>query len=263
MSNVPLTTEGRIFARQVWREFQQREPKDASLFAGKTVTTWEEAIFPLYERGWRDPRGPFTHNAMASAAKRLMTSPSADRCFLFNDDRYDLLTVHASDSHTLTVMDGEREQALIVQQHPFKQGCCGITVANVSDHALGRLYERTDPKPTLRDGVVFVIMCGHIGAEIATQRHLVHSDICLNLGDGNVAMGNVKLSDQGKTGRALAWFDCRTVLPEKACTEAQLEQAQVLNAVLSRRDHVSNVRHIPMRPDYVMSVLDMSKKPPN
>jgi len=265
MSNVPVTTEGRIFARQVWREFRRREPLDASVFAGKPVKSWEEAIFPLFERGWKDPRSPFTWNALNNAAKRLMTIPREDMCHLhmFDDGLYGLLTVHASDSHALSVMAGEREEALIVQRHSFTHGWSGVVVANVSDHALGRFYERWDTKPTLSDGITFVIMCGHIGAEIATRQHLIGSDICFMLGNGAVATGNVKVSAQGKTGKALTWFDCRTVLPEEACTEEQLEQAKVLAEVLLGRDRVSNAPYNPRRPDYVLSLLEKSKKPPN
>lgn len=265
MSNVPLTTEGRIFARQVWREFQRREPEDASQFAGKPVRSWEEAIFPLFERGWKDPRSPFTRNALANAAKRLMNIPREDLCHqhMFDDGLYGLLTVHASDSHVLTVMEGEREEALIVQRHSFTHGWCGVVVANVSDHAVGRFYERSDPKPMLSNGITFVMMCGHLGAEIATRQHLIRSDICFMLGNGVVATGNVKFSTQGKTGKAMPWFDCRTVLPEEACTEEQLEQAKVLSEVLLGRDQVSKARHNPRRQDYVLSLLEKSKKPPN
>jgi hypothetical protein len=263
MTNVPLTTEGRIFAKQVWRQIKAREPVDATLFAGKQTSTWWEAIVPIFERCHKLDPTPFDQHVMKSAIKRLEKVPLQQLHFLLANGPH-LITMVASENHTLTVMDGEHEAAIVIQAHSFPQGLMGVVVCNVSDHALGRLYERiNDGKPTVQNGVTFALACGRIGNMIASTEHLIHSEINMSLGHGVVAVGNVKLSTQGGQKWATAWFDCRTVLLEEHCGPEQLAQASLLNDVLLDRARITEVPHIPMRMDYVMQVLDASRKPRN
>jgi hypothetical protein len=269
MSNIPLSTEARIFARQVIREVKRREPIGASAFAGKPVKTWPEATFPLFERISRDI-GVFTQQAIASTRKRLDNLPETDRGYVCGGSStpstyLDMVTLHGDD-HTLTVMEG-LEEAVIVQRHcydlRFARGAdafSGIVTANVSEHVFGRFYERSTNRPDVKTGVSLALVCGHIGMVAMSDKRLGHSEINF-MTDGVMLTGSMKVSRHAGGGPVTAFFDCRTVLPMSAVNEQQIEQALVVEACcFGGQADVASIPLIARRQDYVLETLAASKR---
>jgi hypothetical protein len=265
-----LTTEGRVFARQVIREIKRRAPLDASAFAGKPVAGWQEAILPWNDR-LNDPTGPFTLYALAAAQRRLEAVLKEGSSFIREDVkdprvRLHMLTLSGGD-HTLMVMEG-LEEAVYVQYQLIDldlrcrrmQLILGCVVANVSEHALGRFRERATRPPTLANGINLVKLCGQVGEIAAIDPRLGHSEINF-IFDGLLITGSMKIaSPVNSTGFATAFFDCRTVLPEDAADAEQREQARILGWHL-RGNYPEPVPVIPRRPDFVLDTLAAARRP--
>src|SRR5262245_1324928 len=106
MSSVPMSTEERVYARQVMREVKRREPIGAAAFK---ASSWEEGCMALFNRIERDGESAFTANAVMATRKRLEAIPQTDRGFaLPRKNTFELITLTAG-GHTLTVMEDLEE----------------------------------------------------------------------------------------------------------------------------------------------------------
>jgi len=254
-----LTTEARIYARQVIREINRREPIGAAAF---NATTWETGTLGLFDRMNRSP-GAFTDHAIDRTIDRLHAIPLYDRGFAtaFDITRFELMVLRTG-GHTLTAIE-DLEDGIIVQLHAYKGKhlFSGYVISNISTHALGRFYERSTRKPTVQEGIQLAFVCGHAGRHASTQMHLQHSEINISYAAELIVTGSMKVSSYANNKFATAFYDCRTVLPRSACGGEQLIQASAMSACLMERGEITDVPCIERRPDFVLDTLAASKRP--
>lgn len=265
MTNIPLTTEGRIYARQVLREVKRREPIGASAFgAGSNVSTWDAGTSAMFRRMAKGI-DVFTKNALLNTQKRLQAIPREDRGYVLNRHAFDLVTLTAG-GHTLTAIE-DLEEGIIVQRHHLEGDpyYVGMVLSNISEHALGRYYERSVGKPDVQTGIDLAYgTCGQLGMYAASQAHLGNSQIYIPIDDDLYVTGSMKIGTYPDGKWATAFFDCRTVLPAEALDPPHIEQANIIWEVLGGGTaEAKDIPALPRRPDFVLDMIAQSRKPLN
>ena len=143
---------------------------------------------------------------------------------------------------------------MIIQRHCYDlrerwQAVVGVVVANVSEHALGRYYERSTTKPSVDAGSLLTLVCGRLGMIAATVRQLGHSELNLAV-DGLMVTGSMKIARPLNAGSfATAFFDVRTVLPMSAVDAEQMEQARIIADAFDGDADTASIPVIERRPD--------------
>ena len=258
----PISTEGRIFARQVIREVIQCERVGSDvLWPG--AESWPQALSGLVGAIHSDI-SPIKRAALIKAAAwQVVAIPGARQLSQIVRGRsasLEFLTLHADDGgHPIEALEG-MERSVVVQFHRLK--CTrsqrdthfGTVVACVSDHALGRLHDRSSATFSVRDGKAVAFACGVAGLLASTDLRLSESELSLAIGNV-VATGSMKVAVCPGSNRATAFFDVRTVLPTDACNDPQMAQATAVARIVLDGGRTSEIAFIPRRQDFVLDTL--------
>ncbi|MDF3214809.1 hypothetical protein EN962_00260 [Mesorhizobium sp. M7A.F.Ca.CA.001.09.2.1] len=260
-----ITTEGRIFARQVGREIKRRELIGAVAISNGNEKEWWPAVKWL--AGSLNLEGsPVKRVALLQAVgDRLKSIPEADKgafvdITLFAGKRACeiMFTTLLADDHPMEALTG-LETGVTIQCHYLKIGRSGtdvrlgVLVAHASAHALGRLRERARDDVEIKDGIGFLRVCGKAGLFAATETRLRKAEINIALNDDLIATGSTKVGGQGDL--ASSFFDCRTVLPRDACDGEQIAQATAFAEVLKGRATANEIPFLVRPNDFVLEKL--------
>lgn len=270
MRTSPLSTEARIFAKDVLREVNRREKLGAPILAGrKSAATWGDASSALGRYIVGDASPVKTAKIVLERVQQLQKLDSSDRGFVIltwsSHGRRAHLDVRTMTSglHPLVGVDNER--GVMVEKHLLMVGrqknfaMVGLTSAHMSEHAISRMFERSHG--TAVAGMVGVIALAGVVADIVCGRpSLRRSEINIGIGDvilsGSLRTANMTL--QGGSSAVIDFLDIRTVLPVAWCTEMQRQQAAVLT-VLARKILDQEVEY-PLSADYAADVPFIARR---
>jgi len=285
MARESVSTEGRIFARQLAREAKRREAVGA-MALGNALTYDNAAIATL--KLFHQCDGPVkTIIAMRKVIKRLEQVPADDRSFYFppgasefRGKRQAILTIY-------TLMHGchpisSIETGILVSRHTYYSSRRMLSarvsdeLAFISDHTLGRLHERADDSWGTSSVFGLSGMLALIG-EIGMGMALVHNDrpgTQLNVVVSQMmltgSMRHVKKTDPGGS-YFQPFFDVRTALPVDAngVSDEQRSQAKYINTLinacitndvpmqfLADGKLVEEIPYIERREDYITDLIN-------
>ncbi|TPI65035.1 hypothetical protein FJ417_00160 [Mesorhizobium sp. B3-1-7] len=260
-----ITTEGRIFARQVGREVKRRELIGASAISNGNEREFWPAAKWIIGRLDADTSPVKRVACLQAVAARLRAVPDHDRGAFVDIVRFDgkrscelMFTTLVADGHPMEAMTG-REEGVTAQCHYFKVGRTGldfnvgVVTAYASAHALGRLCERGRRPVEIDYGIAFVGLCGRAGVFLSTDKRLWRAEINIALNDDLVATGSTKVAGQGEV--TSTFFDCRTVLPRDACDGEQIAQADAFGQVLEGKSTVAAIPFLARPNDFVLDTL--------
>jgi hypothetical protein len=260
-----ITTEGRIFARQVGREVKRRELIGAlAISNGNEKELWP-AVKWIVGRLDADTSPVRRVACLKAVAARLGSVPDGNRGAFVDILRFDgkrtcelMVTTLLSDDHPMEAMTG-LEAGITLQCHYFKIGRTGrdlrvgVVAAYASAHALGRLHERARHQVDINDGIGFLRVCGRAGVFASTDKRLWRAEINIALNDDLVATGSTRVAGQGEV--ASTFFDCRTVLPRDACGGEQIAQADAFGQVLQGKATAAAIPFLVRPSDFVLESL--------
>jgi hypothetical protein len=247
--SVPLSTEARIFASRLRREVKRREAVGAKALGGKS--TWPDATSMALDT-FMDAPGPVKAvKVMKQAMARLVAVSKEDQSFTFPPgtngvlgSRQAILTLYTVEHENHPI--SHKETGIVVRRHVYhnarKMGYGRIMdeLAFISDHTLGRLYERSDDESWIEPRRVFgltslLAMVGEIGYSMA-HAHPEKVASQLNLAvEGYLLTGSmrhIRKEDASGATYFQPFFDVRTTLPEGAGTYKQREQALAITAIV-------------------------------
>ncbi|RUU09126.1 hypothetical protein EOD10_26010 [Mesorhizobium sp. M7A.T.Ca.TU.009.01.3.2] len=260
-----ITTEGRIFARQVGREVKRRELVAASAISNGNEKELWPAVKWIVGRLDADTSPVKRVACLQAVAARLRSVPDGDRGAFVDISRFDgkrtcelMFTTLLADDHPMEAMTG-LEAGITLQCHYFKIGRTGpdlrvgVVAAYASAHALGRLYERARHQVEISYGIGFLRLCGRAGVFASTDKRLWRTEINIALNDDLVATGSTRVAGQGDV--AGTFFDCRTVLPRDACDGEQIAQADGFAQVLEGKATVAEIPFLVRPNDFVLEKL--------
>jgi len=265
-----MSTEARIFARQLAREVRRRERIGAGmLWPG--AADWNQATSCLLKDFFK--RGsPIKRIEMLKRANdRVESVADADVSFMTMGSfanrrrgRFGIMTLLEGD-HPL--IDAGAERGFIVTWHAYevtRPGDGGITAlpfAYASAHALGRFFDRAHRHPDIDEGIAFLKLCGAVGWEVGHRKELWKSGITVPLGPGDwdlYAVGSArpvtrKTKLKGKITTPM--FDCRTVLERQMLSAEEQCQAAALGDAWTNDHDLTKVARIEPRFDFVAQMI--------
>ena len=175
-------------------------------------------------------------------------------------------------SHVYEVMEGE-EEAIVAQRHSFHVGRwgmkaeIGIICGCISQHAIGRLYDRWPGEPRPEDAYQVAAKVAIIGALLATERRLLWSSIAFRH-EGVICAGTLRIGHHDVVGEGAVryggvlpslFFDCRTCLPgDKENRQADQVTKAFERIWLTGEGSLEAIEFVPAPQDYVEQRLRMS-----
>lgn len=265
-----IATEARIFARQVGREAKRRELIGAKAISDGNEGDWQRAVRWLAARLSAEPSPVKRVACLQAACNRLSSIPKEDKGAFIDIARFGrkrtcelMFATFLTDDHPMEAMTG-LEAGITTQCHYFKitrsgpELRIGVIVASVSDHALGRFWERAHYQADINEGFALLRMCGRAGVFVTTEPRLHTAEINIRLNSHLIATGSTRVASQGEV--VSSFFDCRTVLPQEACSDGQIAQANAFAAVFEGKATVGAIPFLSRRNDFVMETLKRLKE---
>src|SRR5262245_32546531 len=244
----PISTEGRIFARQLAREAHRRELIGAKVLGGKD--NWTDASLQAMQM-IRDAKGPVrAMNVVRKLIDRLTDVPIDDRSYMFPPGTY-FMSKRQAIVTLFTLEYGKhpivQETGILVRRHLYHTARKSVAgrvcdeMVFISDHTLGRLHERSTDGVWYNPMRVFglaglLAMAGEIGFYMARlHENKPGSQINIPIED-TILTGSMRhINKVDAAGPYFQpFFDVRTMLPEGRELPNQRKQATIIWQIIKR-----------------------------